>query len=65
LVRPAWDHDLAGLRVEHLPADIPKHERAALGDLDITPVLPMDRGDRWVWASAPWRRGGPPVRDIP
>lgn len=35
------------------------------GDLDVKPVLPMDRGDRWVWASAPWRRIGPPIRDIP
>jgi hypothetical protein len=39
--------------------------RHANGDLDINPVLPMDPGDRWVWASAPWRRVGPPVRDIP
>jgi len=35
------------------------------GDLGVKPVLPMDRGDRWVWASAPWRRIGPPIRDIP
>jgi TRAP-type C4-dicarboxylate transport system substrate-binding protein len=40
-------------------------KRHANGDLDINPVLPMDPGDRWVWASAPWRRVGPPVRDIP
>ena len=35
------------------------------GSLDLDPVLPMDRGDRFVWFSEPWRRIGPPVRDIP
>ena len=35
------------------------------GDLDVRPVLPMDPGDRFVWAPEPWRRIGPPVRDIP
>jgi TRAP-type C4-dicarboxylate transport system substrate-binding protein len=40
-------------------------KRRANGDLDIGPVLPMDRGDRFEWASAPWRRVGPPIRDIP
>ena len=39
--------------------------RHANGDLDIKPVLPMDPGDRFNWASAPWRRIGPPVSDIP
>jgi hypothetical protein len=33
--------------------------------LDVRPVLPMDRGDQFVWGSAPWRRVGPPVRDVP
>jgi hypothetical protein len=40
-------------------------ERHANGDLDIKPVLPMDRGDRFQWASGPWRHVGPPVRAIP
>jgi TRAP-type C4-dicarboxylate transport system substrate-binding protein len=40
-------------------------KRLARGDLDVQPVLPMDPGDRFVWASAPWRHVGPPVRDIP
>jgi TRAP-type transport system periplasmic protein len=40
-------------------------KRLAHGDLDVQPVLPMDPGDRFVWASAPWRHIGPPVRDIP
>jgi hypothetical protein len=31
----------------------------------VKPVLPMDRGDQFVWGSAPWRRVGPPVRDVP
>ena len=35
------------------------------GSLDIEPVLPMDRGDQFVWGSAPWRRVGPPVRAVP
>lgn len=40
-------------------------ERDDSGSLDIAPVLPMDRGDRFVWGSAPWRRVGPPVRAVP
>ena len=40
-------------------------ERKANGDLELDPVLPMDRGDQFNWASAPWRRVGPPVREIP
>ena len=40
-------------------------KRLAHGDLDVQPVLPMDPGDRFVWASAPWKRIGPPVRELP
>lgn len=40
-------------------------ERDESGTLDVEPVPPMDRGDQFVWASAPWRRVGPPVREIP
>lgn len=39
--------------------------RGESGLLDVKPVLPMDRGDQFVWASAPWQRVGPPVRDVP
>jgi TRAP-type C4-dicarboxylate transport system substrate-binding protein len=39
--------------------------RRADGTLDLTPVLPMDMGDRVVWSSSPWTRIGPPVRKIP
>ena len=39
--------------------------REGSGTLDIHPVLPMDPGDRMVWGSSPWRRVGPPVRDVP
>jgi hypothetical protein len=39
--------------------------RRANGDLDVKPVLPMDRGDRFNWASGPWRRVGPPLGNIP
>jgi C4-dicarboxylate-binding protein DctP len=35
------------------------------GSMDLVPVKPMDLGDQFVWASAPWRRVGPPVREIP
>jgi TRAP-type C4-dicarboxylate transport system substrate-binding protein len=39
--------------------------RRADGTLDVTPVLPMDVGDRVVWSSAPWTRIGPPVGKTP
>jgi Bacterial extracellular solute-binding protein, family 7 len=35
------------------------------GTLHLTPAPSMDRGDRFVWSSEPWRRIGPPVREIP
>ena len=41
------------------------YERDASGTLELDPVLPMDRGDRYIMGSAPWRRIGPPVREIP
>jgi TRAP-type C4-dicarboxylate transport system substrate-binding protein len=31
------------------------------GTLHLTPVLPMDPGDQFVWARKPWRRIGPPT----
>jgi TRAP-type C4-dicarboxylate transport system substrate-binding protein len=40
-------------------------KRLGDGMLQLKPVPPMDRGDRVVWAGGPWRRVGPPVRDIP
>jgi hypothetical protein len=40
-------------------------ERRADGGLELEPVPPMDLGDAVVWAGGPWRRVGPPVRDIP
>jgi hypothetical protein len=40
-------------------------KRRADGTLDLTPVLPMDRGDQLVWSSSPWTRIGPPVRKVP
>ena len=33
------------------------------GTLHLTAILPMDRGDQWVWSGGPWRRIGPP-RDV-
>jgi hypothetical protein len=35
------------------------------GTLDLTPVLPMEVGDRVVWSSSPWTRIGPPVSKVP
>jgi TRAP-type C4-dicarboxylate transport system substrate-binding protein len=40
-------------------------KRDKSGSLDLEPVPPMDPGDQFVWASARWRRVGPPVRTIP
>lgn len=31
------------------------------GTLHLKPILPMDRGDQFIWASQPWRRIGPPT----
>ena len=41
------------------------YRRGADGTLRLEPVLPMDRGDQWVWSGAPWRRIGPPAGNIP
>ncbi|HEX6700810.1 MAG TPA: TRAP transporter substrate-binding protein DctP [Gaiellaceae bacterium] len=35
------------------------------GTLHLRPIPPMDRGDQFVWAGAPWLRVGPPTRKIP
>jgi hypothetical protein len=35
------------------------------GTIRLEPLPPMNRGDAAVWAGGPWRRVGPPVRDIP
>lgn len=32
------------------------------GTLHMKPVLPMDSGDQFIWASQPWRRIGPPTQ---
>jgi TRAP-type C4-dicarboxylate transport system substrate-binding protein len=39
--------------------------RDRAGTLHLTPTPSVERGDRGVWSSAPWRRIGPPVREIP
>jgi len=36
--------------------------RDANGTLHLKPVLPMDRGDQFFDAGAPWQRIGPPVK---
>jgi TRAP-type C4-dicarboxylate transport system substrate-binding protein len=62
-------YEIVGDRIVfELPGERPNtftFRRHANGDLDIRPVLPMDRGDRFNMASAPWRRVGPPIRAIP
>ena len=35
--------------------------RAQNGTLHLKPILPMDRGDQFIWASQPWQRIGPPT----
>ncbi len=39
--------------------------RDPIGTLHLRPILPMDRGDQFVMAGAPWLRVGPPTRRIP
>lgn len=39
--------------------------RLSDGTLMLDPVLPMDQGDQVVWSAEPWKRIGPPVREIP
>jgi TRAP-type C4-dicarboxylate transport system substrate-binding protein len=39
--------------------------RGSEGTLRLEPVPPMASGDAVVWGGGPWRRVGPPVRDIP
>jgi TRAP-type C4-dicarboxylate transport system substrate-binding protein len=42
-----------------------KFTRDQDGTLRLTPVPPINAGDALVWAGGPWRRVGPPIRDIP
>jgi hypothetical protein len=35
------------------------------GSIELSALPPTDPGDAVVWAGGPWRRVGPPVRDIP
>ena len=41
------------------------YTRDSDGTLHLRPVLPMDRGDQWVMAGAPWQRVGPPRSSLP
>lgn len=38
-----------------------KFTREANGTLHLKPILPMDKGDQFIWSSQPWRRIGPPT----
>ena len=67
------DHGTFAVRGDRMVFDWPRtasvltfsFKRRADGTLDMTPVLPMDQGDQYIWASGPWQRVGPPVRAIP
>jgi TRAP-type C4-dicarboxylate transport system substrate-binding protein len=41
------------------------YSAGADGTLHLTPLPSVQAGDAHVWSSQPWRRVGPPVRDIP
>jgi len=66
------DHDhgtftIRGERVRLVWPRIPsvnvfRFRRDADGTIHWTPVLPMDRGDQFVWGYKPWERIGPPSR---
>jgi hypothetical protein len=66
------DHDhgtftIRGDRVRLVWPRIPsvnvfRFRRDADGTIHWTPVLPMDRGDQFVWGYKPWERIGPPSR---
>jgi hypothetical protein len=38
-----------------------RYTRDADGTIHLHPVLPMDRGDQFVWSARPWKRLGPPT----
>jgi TRAP-type C4-dicarboxylate transport system substrate-binding protein len=67
------DHGTFAVRGDRMVFDWPRtasvltfsFKRHSDGTLDMTPVLPMDQGDQYIWASGPWQRVGPPVRPIP
>jgi TRAP-type C4-dicarboxylate transport system substrate-binding protein len=42
-----------------------KFRRDTDGSIELKPLPPINPGDAVVWAGGPWRRVGPPVRDIP
>jgi TRAP-type C4-dicarboxylate transport system substrate-binding protein len=39
-----------------------RYTRDTDGTIHLKPVLPMDRGDQFVWSFKPWKRIGPPTR---
>jgi TRAP-type C4-dicarboxylate transport system substrate-binding protein len=61
-------YEIAGDRLEFdWQGDILTFEftRDDHGTIRLTPLPPMNSGDAGIWAGGPWRRVGPPVRDIP
>jgi TRAP-type C4-dicarboxylate transport system substrate-binding protein len=70
LVGPDGDRGRFTVRGNRLRFDWPRvasvlvftFTRDGDGTLHLRPVLPMDPGDRFVWASKPWRRIGPPTQ---
>ena len=70
LVGPDGDRGTFTIRGNRIRFDWPRvasvlvfsFTRDANGTLQLKPVLPMDRGDQFVWAYKPWRRIGPPTQ---
>jgi TRAP-type C4-dicarboxylate transport system substrate-binding protein len=70
LVGPDGDRGTFTIRGNRLRFDWPRvasvllftYTRDGNGTLHLRPVLPMDPGDQFVWASKPWRRIGPPTQ---
>jgi TRAP-type C4-dicarboxylate transport system substrate-binding protein len=70
LVGPDGDRGTFTIRGNRLRFNWPRvasvltftYTRDGDGTLHLKPVLPMDPGDQFVWASKPWRRIGPPTQ---
>jgi Bacterial extracellular solute-binding protein, family 7 len=70
LFGPDHDHGTFSIRGERLRFVWPRIPsilvfrfiRDADGTIHLKPVLPMDRGDQFIWSYKPWKRIGPPTR---
>jgi TRAP-type C4-dicarboxylate transport system substrate-binding protein len=72
LIGPEKDSGTYSIRGNRIRFDWPRvaavlvftFTRGGGGTLRLKPVLPMDPGDRFVWAYKPWRRIGPPTQTL-